>query len=107
MYEDRRKFKRVKISNLAKVNDACCSLHNVSRDGFLLSTDPEALGQGKNIDIKLKIKGKWVELQALIIWSIPQKKEGSTAVSIGGYITSAPKEYTEFIENLYIEACDE
>lgn len=107
MYEDRRKFKRVKLSNLAKVNDSCCSLHNVSRDGFLLTTEPGALGQGKNIDIKLKIKGEWVDLKALIIWSIPQKKEGSDSVSIGGYITDAPKEYMEFIENLYLEASEE
>ena len=107
MYENKRKFKRVKISNLAKVNDSCCSLHNVSKDGLLLSTAPEALGQGENIDIKLKIKGEWVDLQALIIWSIPQKKNGSTSLSIGGYITDAPPEYTEFIENLYLEAGDE
>ncbi len=107
MHENRRKFKRVKISNLAKVNDACCALHNVSKDGLLLSTDPETLGQGKSVDIKLKIKGEWVDLQALVIWAIPEKKEGSTTISIGGYITSAPTEYTEFIENLYLEASDE
>lgn len=106
MHEKRRKFKRIKISNLAKVNEVCCSLHNVSREGFLLSTNPEAVGQGKNIELKLKIDGKWVELRALIIWSISQKKGRSASVSIGGYITSAPTEYTDFIENLYLEASD-
>lgn len=106
LYEKRRKFKRIKINNLAKVNEVCCSLQNVSREGFLLSTDSESVGQGKNIVLKLKIDGKWVELKAMIIWSISQKNGHSASVSIGGYITSAPSEYTDFIENLYLEASD-
>jgi hypothetical protein len=107
MYEKRRKYKRIKINNLAKVNEVCCSLHNVSREGFLLSTDAESIGQqGKDISLKLKINGKWVELKAMIIWSITQKNGHSASVSIGGYITSAPIEYTDFIENLYLEASD-
>jgi hypothetical protein len=106
VYEKRRKFKRIKINNLAKVNEARCSIHNVSREGFLLSTDFESVGQGKDIALKLKIDGKWVELKAQIIWSITQKTERSSSVFIGGYITGAPTEYTDFIENLYLEASD-
>jgi hypothetical protein len=102
MYEDRRKYKRIKVSSLAKINDARYSVMNISKDGLLLSNDHEVLDPGEKIDIQLKVKGKWVDLRAMIMWSM--KEGASQSVSMGILITQAPPEYNEFVENLYLEA---
>jgi hypothetical protein len=101
MYEDRRKYKRIKVSNLARINDASYSVMNISKDGLLLSNEHEALNPGEKIDIQLKVKGKWVDLRAMIMWSV--KEGASQSVSMGILITHAPSEYNEFVENLYLE----
>lgn len=102
MYDDRRKYKRIKVSNLARINDARYSVMNISKDGILLSNDHEVWDPGEKIEIQLKVKGKWVDLKAMIMWSM--KESVSQAVSMGILITHAPSEYNEFVENLYLEA---
>ncbi|MCP5104587.1 MAG: PilZ domain-containing protein [bacterium] len=100
MHENRRKNKRLKFSNLAKINEEGCSVINISRDGILLSGEQGVVESGRHIKIQLKIRGHWVELEALVVWIV----EKGESVSMGIFITSAPREYTEFIENLYLEA---
>ena len=102
MHEDRRKYKRIKVSNLAKIRDTGYSKMNISKHGLLFSNEHEVLDPGETIDIQLKVKGKWVDLKAMIMWSM--KKGASQSVSMGILITHAPPGYNEFIENLYLEA---
>lgn len=103
MNDNRRTHKRIRIHNLAKINDDNCSIINVSKDGLLLTTDFEA--SRKDVDIELKIDGKWVALQAAVIWFITNTI--SHAVSMGVFITKAPREYMNFVDNLYLEADEE
>ena len=101
MDENRRKYKRIKVRKLVKINDTGCTMMNISREGLFLSNAPELLDPGEKIDIQLKIKGKKVDLKGMIMWSV--KKGTPQAVSMGILITHAPHEYNEFIENLYLE----
>jgi hypothetical protein len=103
MNENRRKHKRIRIHNLAKINDASCSIINVSKDGLLLTSDFET--SHKNVEIELKIDGKWVPLQAAVVWFITNTV--SKAVSMGVFIKKAPREYKDFVDNLYLEADEE
>jgi hypothetical protein len=103
MNENRRKHKRIRIHNLAKINDTSCSVVNVSKDGLLLTSDFETTH--KNVEIELKIDGKWVALQAAVVWFITNTV--SKAVSMGVFIKKAPQEYRDFIDNLYLEADEE
>jgi len=102
MPEQRRKYRRIKVSNLAKLNNSDCSILNISKEGFLLSTGKlKALPTGKEADIQLKIKGTWVNIKAQVMWSM--KDIASKSVSMGFFVTGAPPQYTEFVANLYFE----
>ncbi len=99
-YENVRKYKRIRITSLAKLNNAGCAVLNVSREGLLVATDipPEE----KHVEVQLKIKGRWSILHGTIMWAMDGPNP--TAKRIGVCITEAPLEYKEFIDNLYIEA---
>jgi hypothetical protein len=101
MFEDRRKYKRIKVCKLVRIDDAGITKMNICKEGFLLSNAPELLDPGEKIDIRLKVKGKKVDLKSMIMWSV--KKGTPQTISMGLLITHAPPEYNEFIENLYLE----
>lgn len=98
--ENTRKFRRIKISNLAKLNDTGCSVINVSKEGMMLAADLDA--PGKLVHIQLKINGRWLDLAASVVWAIKTPK--TNLERLGVCITEAPPEYSEFVENLYLEA---
>lgn len=100
--QEKRKYRRIKVSNLAKLNNGDCSIINISKEGLLLSDGKiKPLPTGKEVDIQLKIKGTWVDLKAQVMWSL--KDIATKAVSMGFFIISAPPEFTEFVANLYFE----
>lgn len=98
--EERRRFKRIRITAMTKLNNCGCTIVNVSKDGLLIATDSQAAK--KPVDISLKINGKWLDLKGNVMWAVngqkPYKKK------IGVYITHAPPQYEEFVDNLYLEA---
>lgn len=98
--DDRRKYHRFKIKTMTKLNNTSCSIINVSKDGMLISTGLEATPEQMNI--QLKINGKWVELKAKQMWMM--EEQSSHTKRIGVYITYAPPEFEEFVGNLYLEA---
>lgn len=100
MDDKTRKFRRIKVSNLAKLNDTGCSVLNVSKDGMMLAADLDA--PGSLVHIQLKINGKWLDLAASVVWAM--KMPNTKLERMGVCITEAPPEYSEFIENLYLEA---
>ncbi len=102
-YENRRKYKRIKIKTMSKLNDANCSIVNISRDGMLLSGDMES--PQPSVDIQLKINGQWIGLAGTQMWAIPH--DASHYTRMGVFITNAPPEYKDFIDNLYLEADQE
>ncbi len=103
---DKRKHTRFKIANLSKIKDHDYSIINISKEGILLSTNFEATNPdaqpNKSVDIQLKINGKWVDLQARVMWAL--NDHASDTISMGVFISKAPHEYTNFIDNLYLEA---
>ncbi len=99
---EKRKYRRIKVSNLARLNNSDCPISNISKEGLMMSSGKlRALPTGKQVDIQLKIKGEWVDLKAQVMWSLKDNASGS--VSMGFFIISAPHEYTGFISNLYFE----
>ncbi len=56
----------------------------------------------KMVDIQLKIRGKWLDLKGKIVWCL--EGEAQDLKRVGICITDAPPEYTEFVDNLYLEA---
>lgn len=97
---NRRKYKRVRIHNLSRIDEGDCQIVNASRDGLLVSVRNASLRE--NVELQLKIDGKWVELDGDIMWSVTDPHTQFT--SMGVFVTKAPLEYKELIENLYLEA---
>jgi hypothetical protein len=95
-----RKFKRIKITAISKLNNKSCSVINISREGMMLCGNWKSTE--KIVDIQLKIGGRWIFLKGKIMWSMdgnsPKLKR------VGVYIIQAPPEYGDFIDNLYLEA---
>ena len=107
MIQDRRKLKRIKIDKLSRINDSECKVINVSREGLMLSADSVDSANtdtDEQIQVKFNIKGEWVQITAIVVWRIQDVK--SNAVSIGAFIKDAPKEYEEYLENLYFEVSE-
>ncbi len=109
-HDDQRKYRRIKISNLSKINEADCQVLNVSREGLLLASPEGELiphkvkkktNDGKSVEIQLRIKGDWVPLNADIVWAI--NDDVSESVFMGVFVTEAPDEYLDFVNNLYLE----
>ncbi|MGE5342932.1 MAG: PilZ domain-containing protein [Candidatus Omnitrophota bacterium] len=94
-----RKFKRIKITALSKINHAGCSVINISKEGMMLYGNLNSNDQ--SCDIQLKISGKWLDLKGKIIWTLDGPKPNLKHIGI--YIIDAPTEYQEFIDNLYLE----
>jgi hypothetical protein len=96
----KRKFKRIKITAISRINDSNCAVVNVSKEGMMLCGNWKSTH--KRVDIQLKVRGKWLDMKGDVVWCLdgptPQLKR------VGVYITDAPQEYKEFIENLYLEA---
>ncbi len=95
----RRKSKRFKIKNMSKIDNCDCAVINVSRDGLLLET--KAKKSQSKVDLQLKINGKWIDLQGNRMWEIENNENHHTR--IGVFITKAPPEYADFVNNLYFE----
>jgi len=95
-----RKYKRIKITAISKLNDTNCSVINISKEGMMLCGNWRSTE--KFADIQLKIGGKWIYLKGKIMWSMDG--ESPELKRVGVYITQAPPEYRDFIENLYLEA---
>ena len=105
MIQDRRRLKRIKIDKLSRINSADCKIINVSKEGLMLSADSgDSAETDEQIQVKLNIKGEWVQITAIVVWRIQDAK--SNAVSIGAFIKDAPKEYEEYLENLYFEVSE-
>ena len=100
---DKRKHHRIKISQLANINKAGGVIKNISKDGMLLEADLK--NPGAQVEISLKISGKWVELRGTVIWWIenPENK----LKTMGIYINEAPPEYEMYVDNLYLEASEQ
>jgi hypothetical protein len=96
----KRKYKRVKITTISKLNNTGCSVINISKEGMMLHGNLKA--PQKQVDIQLKINGKWLDMKGIVVWCLdgpsPDLKR------MGVCITEAPVEYSEFIDNLYLEA---
>jgi hypothetical protein len=98
--EERRKFKRIKITAMTKLNNCGCSIVNVSKNGLLVSMDNDA--PQKLVNISLKINGKWLDMKGNVMWAV--NGHNNSHKKLGIYITHAPPQYKEFIDNLYLEA---
>lgn len=85
---------------MTKLNNCGCTIVNVSKDGLLIAADNEAAK--KFVDISLKINGKWLDLKGNVMWAVNGHKPNQK--KIGVYITHAPEQYAEFVDNLYLEA---
>jgi hypothetical protein len=94
-----RKYKRVKISAVSTINNVDCAVINVSKEGMMLHGNLKT--NQKDVNIQLKINGKWQELKGMVVWCL----DGATPKlkRMGIYIIDAPHEYREFIQNLYLE----
>ncbi|MCP4152144.1 MAG: PilZ domain-containing protein [bacterium] len=103
---ENRKHKRFKIANLSKIEDHDYSIINISKEGILLSTNFEPANPDaqpdKTVNIQLKVNGKWVDLEARVMWVLTDK--ASDIMSMGVFISKAPQAYNNFIDNLYLEA---
>ena len=97
---DRRKFKRIKISNLSRIDNTDCTILNASKDGLLLAAQEQT--DESKVKIQLKINGQWVDIDGDVMWSVIDPYSQHT--SMGVFVTKAPAEYKELIENLYLEA---
>jgi hypothetical protein len=105
MVQERRKYKRIKINRFSKINNLDGTVVNISKEGLLVTTDLEgSRDSDEQIQVKLKIMGKWVDLTAIIVWRIQDIKTNS--VSMGAYIKDVPPEYKEYLDNLYFEASE-
>lgn len=98
--DERRRSRRFRIKTMTKLNNTSCSIINVSKEGMLISGSLEASPEMMNI--QLKIDGKWVDLKAKRMWVM--ENQGSRTSRIGVFITQAPAEYDDFVNNLYLEA---
>ncbi len=99
-YDKERKYKRIKINKMSKINNSECSTVNISRNGMMLTGDLEV--QQNLVHIQLRINGKWIDLEGKQMWAIENSAAHYTR--LGVFITSAPKEYEDFVDNLYLEA---
>jgi hypothetical protein len=98
--DERRKYKRFKIKTMTRLNNTSCSIINVSKEGMLLTGSLEASPDQMNI--QLKINGQWVDLKAKRMWVMENPKARSKRMGV--FITQAPAEYDDFVNNLYLEA---
>ncbi|MCP5051698.1 MAG: PilZ domain-containing protein [bacterium] len=102
-YENRRKYERIKIKKMSKLNDTNCEIINISKDGMMLTGELES--SESHVEVQLKIGGNWVNLQGTTMWVM--NKPSTQIKRIGIFITQAPPQYKDFIDNLYLEAHQE
>ena len=105
MGQERRKFKRIRIDKLSKLDSIDCQIVNVSKEGLLLVTQVgDKNHSDEKIKVKLKIQGEWIRITAIVVWRIQDEKTQS--VSLGAYIKDPPPEYKEYLDQLYFEASE-
>ena len=102
-YDNRRKYERIKIKKMSRLNNTDCQIINISKEGMLLAGDVDS--SEPDVNIRLKIDGEWISLEGTKMWVM--NKPSTKIKRIGIYITTAPTEYMEFVDNLYLEAHQE
>lgn len=95
-----RKYKRIKITAISRLDNAELTVINISKEGMMLYGSCNS--RKKMVDIQLKIRGKWLDLKGKIVWCL--EGEAQDLKRVGICITDAPPEYNEFVDNLYLEA---
>lgn len=101
-YQQERKYRRIKIkiTDLSKINNTNCAVHNISREGMMVTA--KIKNPPYRVTVELRINHQLVILQGNVMWSSGRKM--SRMKKLGIFIIDAPPQFHDFINNLYLEA---
>lgn len=85
---------------MSKINDTTCAIHNISREGMLVTAELKT--PPFRVTIELRIRNRWVILKGNVMWC--SNGRNSLTKKMGIFIIEAPAEFHDFIDNLYLEA---
>jgi hypothetical protein len=92
---DKRKEKRVKRRFLSSVEEKPVIVVDMSQGGIQISMSSPP--QNQNVNIKLQVGGKTIELQGHVRW-INKTVSSQSKNNIGIAITNAPLEYLQLLK---------
>ena len=96
---EKRKSKRFKTRQIAKVGGKLGVVNDVSDTGIQLSTPLSP--KTRRIDVHFELYGKMVEVLGVIQW-VKWKKKLQSPNQMGIYIKNAPPEYLRFVRDFNV-----
>lgn len=94
---DKRRKKRIKIHQLARIGGKLGVMNNVSKEGLQVST--ALLPENRKIDICFEAHGEEIVVRGIVRW-FRRKTSLQSLHELGVIVQDAPPRYYQYVENL-------
>lgn len=94
---DKRRKKRIKVHQLARVSGKMGVMNNVSREGLQVST--ALLPDNRKVDIIFEALGEEIKVKGIIQW-FRRKTSLQSLHELGVIVKEAPPQFQQYVESL-------